>query len=174
LKIKNIGVYGVQAAQNFAAGIGPTCVAGGDFNGDGILDLAVGNGIQGGSGIGSVLLGNGDGTFRPPVSFSGVPGATVFSIAVGDFNNDNIPDLAAATDELAWVALGNGDGTFRTAVNYAAGSFPRSVAAGDFNGDLAVANQSSNNVSVLVGNVDGSFYAADKLLILQRQISAAW
>src|SRR5260370_42190849 len=53
---------------------------------------------------------------------------------------------------------------FLTAVNYNAGTQPYSVAVGDFNGDgkadLAVANAISNNVSVLVGNGDGTFQAA--------------
>jgi hypothetical protein len=60
------------------------------------------------------------------------------------------------------VLVGNGDGTFQVPRNFGAGSFPRSVAVGDFNGDgvldLAVAN--SSNVSVLLGNGDGSFQAA--------------
>jgi large repetitive protein len=59
--------------------------------------------------------------------------------------------------------LGNGDGTFQAAVNYAVGSWPSSVAVGDFKGDgkldLAVTNSGSNNVSVLLGNGDGTFGA---------------
>src|SRR5260370_15069730 len=53
--------------------------------------------------------------------------------------------------------------TTQSRLNYAAGSFPRSVAVGDFNGDgrldLAVANfvSGGNNVSVLLGNGDGTF-----------------
>jgi hypothetical protein len=62
------------------------------------------------------------------------------------------------------VLLGNGDGTFQAARNFGVGSYPLSVAVGDFNGDgvpdLAVANASSNNVSVLLGNGDGTFQAA--------------
>jgi hypothetical protein len=54
------------------------------------------------------------------------------------------------------VLLGNGDGSFQAAQNFGAGSFPVSVAVDDFNGDglpdLAVANDSSNNVSVLINN----------------------
>ena len=46
-------------------------------------------------------------------------------------------------------------------MNFGAGGQPRSVAVGDFNGDgaqdLAVANFNSSNVSVLLGNGDGTF-----------------
>ena len=49
-------------------------------------------------------------------------------------------------------------------MNYGAGDGPNSVAIGDLNGDgdpdLAVANMDSNNVSVLLGNGDGSFLSA--------------
>src|SRR5437870_189597 len=48
--------------------------------------------------------------------------------------------------------------------DFAVGTNPQSVAAGDFNGDgrpdLAVANSGSSNVSVLLGNGDGTFQAA--------------
>ena len=53
------------------------------------------------------------------------------------------------------ILLGNGDGTFQAAVSYGAGMTLFSVAVGDFNGDgkldLAVANEGSNNVSILLG-----------------------
>ena len=49
-------------------------------------------------------------------------------------------------------------------LSYDAGTSPVSVAVGDFNGDrvldLAVANHGSNNVSMLLGNGDGTFGAA--------------
>jgi hypothetical protein len=54
------------------------------------------------------------------------------------------------------VLLGNGDGSFQVAQNFGAGEGPPCVAVGDFNGDglqdLAVANNFSNNVSVLINN----------------------
>jgi hypothetical protein len=52
------------------------------------------------------------------------------------------------------ILLGNGNGTFGTATNFAAGTGPLGVAVGDFNRDgrqdLAVANQFSDNVSILL------------------------
>src|SRR5262249_11018670 len=150
-----------QAAVNFGVGNFPVSVAVGDFNGDGVQDLAVVNGGVGYNGV-SVLLGNGDGTFQAAVNFGA--GVTPVSVAVGDFNGDGVRDLVVANFFISnnvSVLLGNGDGTFQAVVSFGAGSFPRSVAVGDFNGDgrqdLAVANQDSIDVSVLLGNGDRKF-----------------
>src|SRR6267143_1127199 len=144
-----------------SVGRNPTSVTAGDFNGDGKLDLAVTN--EGSNNV-SVLLGNGDGTFRAAADYS--VGALPFSVTAGDFNGDGKLDLAVANEgsNNVSVLLGNGDGTFRAAADYSVGAQPFSVTAGDFNGDgkpdLAVANAGSNNVSVLLGNGDGTFQAA--------------
>ena len=146
----------------------PAAVAVGDFNGDGKLDLAV---AHGGDEYVSVLLGNGDGTFQPALNYGVGAGGVSYSVAVGDFNGDGKLDLVVANNsgggfgsDCVSVLLGNGDGTFRTAANYNAGSWPFSVAVGDFNRDgkldLVVANDASNNLSVLLGNGDGTFQAA--------------
>lgn len=59
------------------------------------------------------------------------------------------------------VLLGRGDGTFGASADYAAGDYPRTVAAADLDGDghadLAVVNRSSDDVSVLLGRGDASF-----------------
>src|SRR3989454_883456 len=77
----------------YAAGTatGPSCIVVGDFNGDGKPDLAVSNV---GSNTVSVLLGNGNGTFLPALSFPVGPNPWYF--AVGDFNLDGKLDLAVA------------------------------------------------------------------------------
>src|SRR5712691_4279164 len=83
-----------QPAKNiyFASGGGfPWYIAEGDFNGDGKPDLVVSN-VD--SNTVSVLLGNGDGTFLPAVSFPVGPNPWYF--AVGDFNGDGKLDLAVA------------------------------------------------------------------------------
>src|SRR5881392_3733583 len=79
------------APGDFAAGNRAISVALGDFNGDKVQDLAVAN--EGEDTV-AVLLGNGDGTFQPGLTFAAGTGPD--SVVVGDFNGDKIPDLAVA------------------------------------------------------------------------------
>lgn len=62
------------------------------------------------------------------------------------------------------ILLGNGSGGFSFATNVAAGTGPQAVATGNFNSDtnpdLAVANFTSNNVTILLGNGVGGFVTA--------------
>src|SRR5579883_2853117 len=73
------------------AGAGPRAVAVADLNNDGVADLVVANN---GNGTVSVLLGNGDGSFKPARPFTA--GVQPDAVAVGDFNGDGIPDLVVA------------------------------------------------------------------------------
>jgi hypothetical protein len=152
---------GFAGQVTYGTGNGPYVVAEGDFNGDGIADVAVANSND--SNI-SVLLGNGNGTFNTAVSYG--TGNGPHSVVVGDFNGDGNLDLATANHYGGNISvlLGKGDGTFNTAAGYPAGISPWTVVAGDFNGDgiidLAVTNYGGGNVSVLLGNGDGTFTAA--------------
>jgi hypothetical protein len=146
-------------ALTFPAGYNPSAVAVGDFNGDGIPDLAVANGgTNPSNGSVSVLLGNGDGTFQAAVNYPA--GSYPNSVAVADFNGDGILDLAVASytsSGTVSVLLGQGDGTFLPAQAFPAGGYPSSVAVGDFNGDgwpdLAAA---AGNVSILLNDATWS------------------
>jgi len=141
------------------AGVGtqPDLVAEGDFNNDGIVDLAVANS---GENSVSVLLGRGNGTFQPPVKFSA--GRSPYAIAVGDFNGDGNLDLVVTnhTDNTVSLLLGNGDGTFRPQTTYPTGNSPQGVAVADFNqdgnADVVVANAGDSTISVLLGNGNGT------------------
>jgi hypothetical protein len=152
-----------KPAVNYPVGFGVWTAAVGDFNGDRVLDMAVTNS---GSASVSILLGNGDGTFRLAGSFNvGSPrSSTAFGVSVGDFNGDAVPDLAVANfnGNNISVLLGYGDGTFQAPMSFPTAS-PDSVAVGDFNGDgrpdLVATNRFTNNIAVLLGNGDGTFQA---------------
>ncbi|MBO0797248.1 MAG: VCBS repeat-containing protein, partial [Blastocatellia bacterium] len=134
-----------------------------DLNSDGNLDLVGGVSNFFPSMIG-VFLGNGNGTFQEPKTFTTVN--TVADLTTGDFNGDGRPDLvtvASSTDSVS-VFLGNGDGTFSQPGDIPVGRVPLAVAVGDMNGDgfadIGTANSSSGNVSILLGNGRGGFQAA--------------
>jgi len=149
----------------------PGSIAAGDFNGDGVLDLAVANRSlppASYSAAITIFLGNGDGTFKPGVNYAVGPqyANPPSSLITADFNGDGKLDLVAAnsnTPGSVSILLGNGDGTFQAQVQYSTGAEPYTVIAGDFNGDgkldLATANlgTGANSVSVLLGNGDGTF-----------------
>jgi len=126
----------------------------GDFNGDGKLDVAQANG----TGVLTILLGNGDGTFSAgPVSTV----ANLSTLAVGDFNGDGKLDLAGTGPfNTVLILLGNGDGTFTTGTSTTVGVAPAYLAVADFNGDgkadLAVGT-SYSALSIVLGNGDGTF-----------------
>jgi hypothetical protein len=176
----------------------PTIAAAGDFNGDGNLDLAIGNDYN------AILLGHGDGTFSDPiftnvgVEGSGplvsidingdgildlvdplIPSASslgngdgTFSLAptlnavnpplaIGDFNNDGIPDLVSFDGPtFAHTLLGNGNGTFTTKDAFLLSSY-QFLGVGDFNNDgfpdLITTTNNNSSIVILLSKGDGTF-----------------
>ena len=89
------------------AGVGYVTV--GDFDNDGNLDLATANELSHNV---SILLGNGDGTFTEATESPVTVGEGPKSIAVGDFDGNNVLNLAVTNYDANTVSilLGNGDG----------------------------------------------------------------
>ncbi|MBI3657956.1 MAG: VCBS repeat-containing protein [Acidobacteria bacterium] len=158
-----------QLPQNYTVGIEPSSVATGDFNSDGITDLAVANfsdpSYRGGGTTVSILLGIGDGTFGPPRNFEidEWRGRGPISIVAADFNGDGLSDLAVATVQgtSLFVLLGKGDGTFQLSASLRLSARPHTVVATDFNRDgiqdLAVTTAHTNSISIFFGIGDGTF-----------------
>lgn len=139
-----------------------------DFNGDGKLDIAyyAGSGEEGtlGGSPGGVFvqLGNGDGSFQPPLTV--VAAGTIYAavLAAGDFNGDGKLDLAIATGTTLYVFLGNGDGTFQPPLTSGTDAFyPTQIVVGDFNRDgkldMAIGGYGAPAISIFLGNGDGTF-----------------
>ena len=157
-----------QAAVHYAAGQGPYFVAIADVNGDGIPDLATANS---GSRTASIFLGTGSGMFLAAVQHptDNEPSQLVFA----DFNRDGrmdfvAPGQGAVAYNYLIVRLNIGTctancGTLAPPADSVAGTTPDAVATGDFDRDgdldLAVANKSSNDVSILPGNGTASLTA---------------
>ena len=149
--------------KTFPAGTNPVASVVGDFNRDGNKDLAVANN---GSNDVSVLLGNGDGTFQPPVNFP--VGGSPNLITMYYFNGDSIQDLAVANFNSISVLLGNGNGTFQPALNFPAGAGASSIDLGDFNLDhrMDLIVRTNGGIAVHLGNGNGTFRAP---LTLEQQ-----
>jgi len=141
------------------AGDTPQAVAVGDFNGDSKADLAFADDPSGPNGKISIVLGNGNGTFDQQRFIQYAIGSSTTSVAVSDFNDDSVLDLAT-TDDLGnndsgdvWVLPGKGDGTFLSAIQVPVpDAFAVTVGHFDANPlpDMAVAEPDPNEVTLLL------------------------
>jgi hypothetical protein len=142
-----------------------------DFNGDGFLDLLVGNSFAGVPVV--AFLGYGNGAFNQQPFFPDISSA-VSALAIGDFNGDGKLDFAVCLDGINGITtvgvevfLGNGDGSFtQVPGTMAMGDQTSGIIVADFNGDgkldLAFADAAgkTSNVQVMLGKGDGTFVPA--------------
>jgi Bacterial Ig-like domain (group 3)/FG-GAP-like repeat/FG-GAP repeat len=150
-------------------------VAVADFNGDGKLDIAAANSVNG---TVVIFYGNGNGTFAqgPTFATDTQTGASALGLVVGDFNGDGKPDLAVVNNYNTGanadvgILINNGvwskGSGFNPVVNYALSAVATEITAADLNGDkkldLVVPLYGTNTapgsaVAVFLGNGDGTF-----------------
>ncbi|MFN2531415.1 MAG: FG-GAP repeat domain-containing protein [Pyrinomonadaceae bacterium] len=151
------GGFNQPPGSPFVANAKPFGVAIGDVNGDGRLDLAVahysGHINDSSSDRVSILLGTGDGAFKPGWSQL-VPGRAPTGAAIGDINGDGIADVAFVNYAAASVTLVLGTkGEFQISpLVVAVGQLPSSVAMGDLNGDgkadIITASSGDNDITI--------------------------
>ncbi len=168
------GTFLQAAGSPYLAGNTPAFVATGDFNADGISDLAVANSgapstASDGTSVNgnsvSIYFGNadptqtavGNGTFT---SQTFVPaGTTPTSLAVADYNVDGLADLAVADsgDNAVTILFNQGAGVFGTLIpEVPVGTAPASIVSADFNADgrpdAATANSGSADATVILNS----------------------
>lgn len=132
----------------------------GDFDNDGILDVAATAGYPRRQYV-YIFRGRGDGTFAAATSFPtrNYPGELV----AADLNDDGNLDAVVINPEShdVSVLLGNGSGSLGTAVHFGVNRYPAGAAIADVNGDgradIVVTSVNEDKLSVLLGNGDGSF-----------------
>jgi hypothetical protein len=158
------GTFSSQTTFSTGSNSNPLSIAVADFNNDSRLDIVLADFWAASI---DLFFGYGDGTFSDVITYSTGSSSSSASVAVGDFNNDGRLDVAvanSATDNIG-VLFGNGNGTFSSQITFStgSGSKPYALAIGDFNNDnqldIAIANFGNNNLGVLLGCVNGTFFS---------------
>ncbi len=144
-----------------------------DINYDGNLDIL----SSSSTGVVSVSIGNGDGTFKSRTTY--VAGTSSAGIEISDFNNDGYQDVIVADTgtNSVYVLMGNYDGTFKSSSSYVSSAVSELTIV-DVNGDniedIVSANVTQNSIQVYIGNANGSFSTAVTYLAVNaRDVKSA-
>jgi FG-GAP-like repeat len=138
----------------------PFALAAGDFNEDGLMDLAVVQSAGTSVGYLQLLFGEGNGKFQVGPKYQ--LGVEPISVALADLNGDGHLDVAVANKGgTAMTFFGDGHGNLRQRTGYKVAGGPFGIAAADLNGDhypdLAVTQVRNGTVAVLLNDGTGHF-----------------
>lgn len=155
------GIFGAKTDYK-ASNVSPACVVSGDFDGNGLVDLAIGYGNGNGwNGVG-ILLSKGDGTFLQPAKLydnaKGLGALAAPAIATTDIDGDGNPDIIIANSPGTGVSLlqGKGGNIFGWDIDgpFNVGGTANALATGDVNGDgrpdIVTANPGGNSLNVML------------------------
>ncbi|QKG54402.1 T9SS type A sorting domain-containing protein [Hymenobacter sp. BRD67] len=168
-----VSVLAGQAGGGFAtasyyvgvSGGKPYCVALGDMNGDGLLDIVTTNEL---ANTVSVLLASGGSGFAPakiyPTGAASNPYGNAQQLALGDVNKDGRLDIVINNSYNVSVLIGEANGNLAPFIPYSIGNHSNTsyaVQLGDMNGDgyLDIVTSSDTNVDILLGQAGGGFAA---------------
>lgn len=157
-----------------------------DVNGDGKPDIIV---VNNAIATVSVLLGNGDGTFKAQTAAEaaagkGTPapsypvGNGVISVAVADLDGDGFGDIVTAdfTDNTVSILMNKGNGTFKPRTTVLVGNGPDYVTTADMNKDgkpdILVSDSNDNGFTELLGNGDGTFQLQPEISVSAKPAQA--
>lgn len=148
----------------YATGVNsaPSSIIVGHFNNDSQLDIAVTN--SGTNNIG-IFLGFGDGRFAEQITYPSYPNSAPISIAIGDFNHDNLTDLAVANKQACtadvYLAFINSSFDYKASYGTGSAAWPTVVAIGDLTNDgqlsIVVGTDGTKNVHIISTLGNGSF-----------------
>ena len=155
-----------------ATGQGPVALTAEDLNQDSLLDVVVTN--QASADV-SMLLGTANGSFAPEIRYNA--GSRPIQSLLGDFNQDQRPDLAVVNDADITMLLANDDGTFQQEQRYGVGDRPADHVLLDWDGDdhldVLVANSESNDISLVRGLGDGKFTEVERFAVGEQPVALA-
>jgi len=159
--LKNNGDGTFAAEVDYGTNSQPIRVKPGDFNGDGLPDLAVIS-VSGLNNYDlSILINNGNGTFATKVDYQ--TGSQPTDLIISDLDGDENLDIVVGniSNKVLSIHKNNGDGTFADKVIYSESIDPWGVSAGDVDGDgdldLITSNFSLNSLTILKNDGEGNF-----------------
>lgn len=158
------------AKVSYASGANPFHVAAGDLNADGKPEILVANSNSASVSVFENISNDTAIILSPKVDYA--TGSSPVYVSVANLDGDGKPDVAVANFSSGTVSVfkntSNGTIALASKVDYATGSLPRTVVAGDLDGDgkpeMATVNSGSNTLSIFRNLLSDSAFIMSRLI----------